>query len=108
VKLAESPSYGQSIFDYAPKSNGAEDYMSLADEVRPLLGRLKFPVEETTSSESPEATPVSDDSPKPRRVRKAPRNPAEIAAAPQESPPGEQVAGPAATELPPRPLAATA
>lgn len=33
VKLAECPSYGQSIFDYAPKSHGAVDYLSLADEL---------------------------------------------------------------------------
>lgn len=33
VKLAESPSYGQSIFDYAPKSHGAVDYLALADEL---------------------------------------------------------------------------
>lgn len=33
VKLAECPSFGQSIFEYAPKSNGAEDYQSLAAEV---------------------------------------------------------------------------
>ena len=33
IKLAESPSYGQSIFDYAPKCPGAKDYAALADEV---------------------------------------------------------------------------
>lgn len=33
VSLAESPSYGQSIFDYAPRSHGAEDYLKLAREV---------------------------------------------------------------------------
>lgn len=33
VRLAEAPSFGQSIFDYAPSSNGAEDYRSLAEEV---------------------------------------------------------------------------
>lgn len=30
VRLAESPGYGWSIFDYAPESTGAEDYMFLA------------------------------------------------------------------------------
>ncbi|MBJ02731.1 MAG: chromosome partitioning protein [Planctomycetes bacterium] len=30
VKLAESPSYGQSIFEYAPSSPGAQDYARLA------------------------------------------------------------------------------
>ena len=33
VRLAEAPSYGQSIFGYAPHSNGAQDYRSLAQEV---------------------------------------------------------------------------
>ncbi|MEO1614919.1 MAG: AAA family ATPase [Planctomycetota bacterium] len=33
VRLAEAPSFGQSIFEYAKDSNGALDYQSLADEV---------------------------------------------------------------------------
>ena len=33
IRLAESPSFGQSIFDYAPDSHGAEDYRALATEV---------------------------------------------------------------------------
>jgi len=33
VRLAEAPSFGQSIFDYAPDSHGAEDYAALAREV---------------------------------------------------------------------------
>lgn len=33
VRLAEAPSFGQSIFDYAIDSNGAIDYAALADEV---------------------------------------------------------------------------
>jgi chromosome partitioning protein len=33
IKLAESPSFGQSIFQYAPKCPGAEDYTALAHEV---------------------------------------------------------------------------
>lgn len=37
VKLAECPSYGQSIFDYAPKSHGAADYLALADELLRLV-----------------------------------------------------------------------
>lgn len=36
IRLAECPSFGQSIFQYAPTSRGAEDYASLAAEV---LGR---------------------------------------------------------------------
>ena len=37
VKLAESPSYGQSIFEYAPRSNGALDYLALAEELAVML-----------------------------------------------------------------------
>jgi chromosome partitioning protein len=33
IRLAEAPSFGRSIFDYAPDSHGAEDYRALAAEV---------------------------------------------------------------------------
>ena len=33
IRLAEAPSFGQSILQYAPGSNGALDYQSLAEEV---------------------------------------------------------------------------
>lgn len=33
IKLAESPSFGKTIIDYEPNSNGAADYRSLAREV---------------------------------------------------------------------------
>ena len=33
IRLAEAPSFGQSIFQYSPKSPGAEDYRELAKEV---------------------------------------------------------------------------
>jgi chromosome partitioning protein len=33
VRLAEAPSFGQSIFQYSPNSHGAEDYAYLAEEV---------------------------------------------------------------------------
>jgi chromosome partitioning protein len=33
IRLAEAPSFGQSIFHYAPDSNGARDYRRLAREV---------------------------------------------------------------------------
>jgi chromosome partitioning protein len=37
VALAESPSFGKTIFDYQRKGNGAQDYLSLADDL--LKGR---------------------------------------------------------------------
>ena len=33
TKVAEAPSYGQSIFEYAPQSKGAEQYKLLAQEI---------------------------------------------------------------------------
>ena len=33
VKLAEAPSFGKTIFEYAPDSKGAEDYLALAKEI---------------------------------------------------------------------------
>jgi chromosome partitioning protein len=34
IRLAECPSFGQSIFQYAASSRGAEDYASLAAEIQ--------------------------------------------------------------------------
>ena len=42
IRLAEAPSYGQSIFQYSLGSNGAQDYRSLAHEV----------IQQTTSRQS--------------------------------------------------------
>jgi chromosome partitioning protein len=33
IRLAEAPSFGKSIFQYAPDSHGAEDYQALAAEI---------------------------------------------------------------------------
>ena len=40
IKLAEASSFGQTIFDYAPRSNGAADYARLAAEVFADLGGI--------------------------------------------------------------------
>lgn len=44
VALAEAPASGQSIFEYSPKSTGAEDYSALAGEV--IHGQKKAAVGE--------------------------------------------------------------
>jgi chromosome partitioning protein len=45
IRLAEAPSFGKSIFDYSPDSNGAVDYQSLAEEViAQETSRLSKPV----------------------------------------------------------------
>jgi len=38
VKFTEAPSYGTSIFGYAPRSNGAKEYAMFADEVLERCG----------------------------------------------------------------------
>ena len=40
VRLAEAPSHGKSIFDYAPDSYGSEDYMNLAKEILGIITPL--------------------------------------------------------------------
>ncbi|QJW92678.1 ParA family protein [Frigoriglobus tundricola] len=50
IKLAECPSFGKSVFGYAPKSGGAADYAALANEVMgvtvpQVVGPLKLSVE---------------------------------------------------------------
>jgi len=44
IRLAEAPSFGQSIFDYAPDSHGAADYAALAAEVDQAAAVLREPV----------------------------------------------------------------
>ncbi|MFO0968984.1 MAG: AAA family ATPase [Gemmataceae bacterium] len=49
IKLAECPSFGKSIFEYAPTCHGAEDYRSLAEEVlaqTPSVTAIRVGVEE--------------------------------------------------------------
>ncbi len=43
IRLAEAPSFEQSIFKYAPQSAGAEDYRALADEVLAMYGESAKP-----------------------------------------------------------------
>jgi len=69
VKLAECPSYGQSIFEYAPRSKGAADYLALADEVLAALRGDPAPAD----SQAPSTT---DDN-----GREAPDNAGEIQSA---------------------------
>jgi chromosome partitioning protein len=37
IKLAECPSFGQTVFDYAPDSHGAEDYLAVAGEILAMV-----------------------------------------------------------------------
>jgi chromosome partitioning protein len=52
IRLAEAPSFGQSIFQYAPDSNGAKDYRQLAREVLglPLASKDTTPLSSVVDS----------------------------------------------------------
>lgn len=50
IRLAEAPSFGQSIFQYAPNSHGADDYRALANE---LLDGYETASESGTLATSP-------------------------------------------------------
>lgn len=53
VRLAEAPSHGKSIFAYAPRSAGAEDYAALAEEVDAMQVAHRVPA-------APESTLQAD------------------------------------------------
>ncbi len=58
VKLAEAPSHGLSIFDYAPRCNGALDYARLAAEVLGKVEAEKPAVPEKATEEAPTDTTI--------------------------------------------------
>ncbi len=84
VKLAESPSHGQSIFQYAPRSNGAIDYQALADEV---LGLIAAPVEDSgpTCVASAPLAPMSQTHAPSTNPGEVPRRPAATRDEPAQS-----------------------
>jgi chromosome partitioning protein len=57
IRLAESPSFGQSIFQYAPTSRGAEDYASLAAEIQ---GREPAPCWQNGETRTPTDSSVDE------------------------------------------------
>lgn len=56
IKLAESPSFGASIFDYDAHCPGAEDYQTLAASIM----RQRAPADETDPDATPPAVVVTD------------------------------------------------
>lgn len=65
IKLAECPSFGKTIYDYAPDSRGAQDYASLAREV--------LAQQSASNARSAGSSEAAADAPKPhaRAVRTA-------------------------------------
>ena len=47
VKLAEAPSFGQTIFDYEPECAGAQDYKKLAQSVVDCAVQVSLPIEDS-------------------------------------------------------------
>jgi chromosome partitioning protein len=64
VKLAEAPSFGRTIFEHAPDSNGAKDYEAFANE---LLARIGMPA----AGAEPAVAPSPAPKPRARRTSKA-------------------------------------
>ena len=63
IRLAEAPSYGQSIFQYSPDSNGAQDYRSLAEEVmqQTMAMQTAFEAEQNGVLRRPQITLVRNE-----------------------------------------------
>jgi chromosome partitioning protein len=58
IKLAECPSFGQTIFEYAPWAPGAEDYAALADSIIAEVDEDAIPRQEEQQDEAPENDPL--------------------------------------------------
>jgi chromosome partitioning protein len=108
VKLAESPSFGKTIFEYAPESVGARDFAALAHEVMAREARAETrvaldasrPVSESASEPAPAPEPAACEAedgasapgdvlvPAPPRARASPAgDPQPVSASPQRAPP---------------------
>ena len=92
IKLAEAPGFGQTIFEYAPSSHGAEDYEHLTDELlgastaapaaEPGKGLAEPPEADDPASETRSGTEAQAETPGDLAATVASEP-----AAPQESPP---------------------
>jgi chromosome partitioning protein len=66
IKLAEAPSYGQTVFEYDPTCNGAEDYRRVGQfflgiESEPETELRSEPEEESTSEVEPQAAASTEE-----------------------------------------------
>jgi chromosome partitioning protein len=88
VKLAEAPSHGVSIFEYAPNSSGARDYLVLAREIMaaetqdPELGHKDLPVPAVEELEAALAQMARSPKPHKRRATRPESGDAEASADP--------------------------
>lgn len=100
VKLAEAPSFGRTIFEHAPESNGAHDYDVVADEllrrfagtfeVAPLESELEEDEEDAIDESEEEGSevvePVAADEVTESEGEAATEEPAAIVESPLEAP----------------------
>jgi chromosome partitioning protein len=63
VKLAEAPSFGRTIFEHAPDSNGARDYAAFCDEFLAMIG-----MEQATPTAADAVPPAAADDPETGRA----------------------------------------
>ncbi len=115
IRIAEAPSFGQHILDYAPTSNGAVDYLALSQELLDRDQQAKFAAEQATL---PEADTAADQSepPPPPTVEAPQDSPEDSVASDSSSPefPGADLPetqpsqSPAAESQAPEPVAAEA
>lgn len=80
IKLAESPSFGQTILDYEPASNGAADYRALAQEVMEMIPSVQVRVNPQIDPARLAAAHVSPPSPPPAQQAAASKDGSEAAA----------------------------
>ncbi|MBI1322025.1 AAA family ATPase [bacterium] len=71
IRLAEAPSFGQSIFEYSPTSRGAEDYEALCGELAGTA--VPTPVEVATPDDPPLVVPPAESAPE--AIAEAPSEP---------------------------------
>jgi chromosome partitioning protein len=95
IKLAEASSFGQTIFDYAPRSNGARDYARLAAEIFADMG--------VGEAEPKEPAAMADDGVPAATVGDTAGEPPRLEVATPAAPsPGSDPAAPCAPPPPPR------
>lgn len=105
VKLAEAPSFAASIIEYAPDSNGAQDYRRLALEVigqeatHPELAHLPPPLSVEELSQQPSGTSAAAPTPCLEVTVEEELETSEPPAEPEESERETSVAGPPEVEV---------
>jgi len=82
IKLAEAPSYGQTIFEYEQNCHGAEDYRKVAEFIHAQFqppAQTELPQPDSQAPSQPPAEPAGDD-------RSQSKPPFEIRSIPQSEP----------------------